>query len=81
MVPCCSKVVKGELGLPKSQNAVQTRGSAPLNRAASRAPYIAQDDAGEPGSGSILPVENTVFGKAAHEGGCRTHGPRALRST
>ena len=60
---------KSEQRLPKSQNAIQTRGSAPLNILASRTLYIAQDDAGEPGRGSILPA---VLGETAHfsEDGC-----------
>lgn len=55
-----------ELRLPKSQKAVQTRGSAPLNMLAIRARYIAQDDAGEPGRGSMLPVGNAFISEAAH---------------
>ena len=55
-----------ELHLPKSQKAVQTRGSAPLSMLAIRARYIAQDDAGEPGRGSMLPVGDAVPGEAAH---------------
>ena len=39
--------------LPKSQNAKQTRGSASAKTATSRALYMAQVDAGDPGSGSI----------------------------
>ena len=45
---------------------MQTRGSAPLNRAVSRALYIGQDDAGEPGRGSMLSMVKTVLGDAAH---------------
>lgn len=41
--------------LPKSQKATQTLGSAPLKTAAMRALYIAQDAAGDPGRGSMLP--------------------------
>ena len=67
--------------LPKSQNAVQTRGSAPLNKAASRALYIAQDDAGEPGRGSMLPIAKDALSEAAHlseDDGSWIQGPRAL---
>ena len=40
-------------GLPNSQKARHTRGSAPLKTVASRALYIAQDAEGDPGRGSI----------------------------
>lgn len=41
-------------GLPKSQKAAQTRGSAPLKTAFSLSLYMAQDEAGDPGRGSML---------------------------
>ena len=56
----------GSKGLPKSQNAAQTRGSASLKMAASRALYIAQEDAGEPGRGNMLPMGKAVLGEGGH---------------
>lgn len=71
-----------ELDLPKSQNAEQTRGSAPLKVAASRALYMAQEDAGDPGRGNMLPflMGETLLGKAAHllGDGCWIHWARAI---
>lgn len=57
---------KSELGLPKSQNAEQTRGSAPLKMAESRALYMAHEDAGEPGKGNMLAMEASVLAEAGH---------------
>ena len=69
-----------ELSLPKSQNAKQTRGSAPLKIAASRALYMAQEDAGDPGRGNMSAMGTPSFGEAGHgsENGGWTHGPRAI---
>ena len=57
---------KLELKLPKSQNAEQTRGSAPVKIAVSRALYMAQEDAGEPGRGNMLAMGKTVLGITGH---------------
>ena len=69
------------MDLPKSQNAEQTRGSAPRKIAASRALYMAQDDAGDPGRGNISSLREVLLGlgKSGHaqEDGCWCHGPRA----
>lgn len=40
-------------GSPNSQNAMQTLGSAPLNKALSRSRNLAQEEAGAPGRGNI----------------------------
>lgn len=55
-----------EMDLPKSQNAEQTRGSAPLKIAASRALYMAQDDAGDPGKGNMSSLREIVLGESGH---------------
>ena len=54
------------MDLPNSQNAEQTRGSAPLNIAASRALYMAQDDAGDPGRGNMSSLGEVVLGESGH---------------
>ena len=57
---------KLEMDLPKSQNAEQTRGSAPRKIAASRALYMAQDDAGDPGRGNMSSLRDGVLGQSGH---------------
>ena len=57
---------KGKEGLPKSQKAAQTRGSASVKMAANRALYMAQEDAGEPGRGNIAKVADAMLGEATH---------------
>ena len=57
---------KSEMDLPNSQNAEQTRGSAPRKIAASRALYMAQDDAGDPGRGNMSSLREVALGESGH---------------
>ena len=47
--------------LPNSQKATQTLGSAPLKTCLRRSPNKAQDEEGEPGSGSAILASRTGY--------------------
>jgi len=49
--------MEGVVELPNNQNATSTEGSAPWKMARNLARYRAQDDAGDPGSGSIVEAD------------------------
>ena len=63
---CFLALERWSMGLPKSQNAAQTRGSASLKIAANRALYMTHEEAGDPGRGSMAKVADAVLGEAAH---------------
>ena len=66
-------------GIPKSQNAAQTRGSAPSKAAFSRDLYMAQEDDGLPGRGSISVLDQSLLGNSLTESTTKSPNTRVYR--
>ena len=51
------KRLRSKKSIPNNQNAIKTEVSAPWNIALNLARYIGHEEAGDPGSGNAMPVD------------------------